>query len=165
MFALSLPVAILGLTSAGLILPQPTVADMGMTSTAQVEASGATAISAGTEITRSPDGLFYVTAIVNGAPVRFVVDTGSTIVVLTPEDARRIGLGPGSDNFTAKALTANGRAAIARVRLDEVIVGTTRREAIDAAVVGKDLHVSLLGQSLLSRLNSVTIQANRMVLN
>ena len=90
MFALSLPVAVLGLTSAGLIPPQPTAADMGMSSSAQVEASSATAISSGTEITRSADGLFYVTAIVNGAPVRFVVDTGSTIVVLTPEDARNV---------------------------------------------------------------------------
>ena len=36
----------------------------------------------------SPDGHFIVSATANGAPLRFLVDTGATLVVLTPSDAR-----------------------------------------------------------------------------
>jgi aspartyl protease family protein len=38
---------------------------------------------------RGPDGHFYADAQVNGATVRFLVDTGATVVVLTPADAHK----------------------------------------------------------------------------
>lgn len=114
------------------------------------------------EITRSADGLFYVTAIVNGAPVRFLVDTGASIVVLRPEDARSAGIAIGEDGFTASASTANGKTAMARVTLNEVVVGDTRSRGVEAAVVRHNLPVSLLGQSWLSRLGSLTITGDRL---
>ena len=40
-------------------------------------------------VTRSADGLFYLSAVVNGVVVRFLVDTGATIIVLTAADAAR----------------------------------------------------------------------------
>src|SRR6476620_7325199 len=45
-----------------------------------------------THVRRSPNGHFFVTARVNGQPVRFVVDTGATTVALTEEDAARAGV-------------------------------------------------------------------------
>lgn len=114
------------------------------------------------EITRSADGLFYLTAIVNGAPVRFLVDTGASIVVLRPEDAASAGIAVGEDGFTASASTANGKTAMARVTLDEVVVGDTRSQSVEAAVVRHNLPVSLLGQSWLSRLGSLTISGDRL---
>ena len=153
MFALVLPASLLSLASTMLAAPLPALE--------RVE----TVAAATTEISRAKDGLFYVTAMVNGAPVRFLVDTGASVVVLTPEDARRAGFTLAPAAFTRLASTANGKTAMARVRLNEVIVAGTRIEAIDAAVVEQGLHVSLLGQSMLSRLNSVTIRADSMVLN
>jgi len=152
-FALALPASLLGLASTMLAAPQPALE--------RVE----TVVATTTEISRAKDGLFYVTAMVNGAPVRFLVDTGASVVVLTPEDARRAGLSLAPAAFTGLASTANGKTTMARVSLNEVIVAGTRIEAIDAAVVEQGLHVSLLGQSMLSRLNSVTIRADSMVLN
>lgn len=114
------------------------------------------------EITRSADGLFYVTAIVNGAPVRFLVDTGASIVVLRPEDALSAGIAIGENGFTATASTANGKTAMARVTLNEVVVGGTRSQGVEAAVVRHNLPVSLLGQSWLSRLGSLTISGDRL---
>jgi aspartyl protease family protein len=126
---------------------------------------GANRTVQGHEILRSRDGLFYVTAIVNGVAVRFVVDTGATVVVLTADDARRTGLAVNANDFSGQASTANGRAAMARVKLNDVVVGTRRDQAVDAAVVQGGLNVSLLGQSWLSRLQSVTITGDRMLLN
>jgi len=119
----------------------------------------------GNEVRRSADGLFYVNAIVNGAPVRFLVDTGATVIVLTPDDARRAGVGVESGAFSASAETANGRTSMARVVLDEVVVGATRTRALGAAVVQGNLPVSLLGQNWLAQLGSVTIAGDRMLLN
>ena len=115
----------------------------------------------GSEVRRAADGLFYVMAIVNGAPIKFLVDTGATIVVLTPEDARRAGVAPDETHYSSSAETANGRTAMARVTLNEMIVGTKHTQAIDAAVVQGNLPVSLLGQNWLAQLNSITISGDK----
>ncbi len=40
-------------------------------------------------ITAADDGGFYIMGQVNGAPVRFVIDTGANGVLLSPADAAR----------------------------------------------------------------------------
>ncbi|MCC6482567.1 MAG: TIGR02281 family clan AA aspartic protease [Sphingomonadaceae bacterium] len=119
----------------------------------------------GSEVRRAADGLFYVMAIVNGTPVKFLVDTGATMVVLTPDDARRVGVSPDGTLYNSSAETANGRTAMARVTLNEMIVGSKRTEAIDAAVVQGNLPVSLLGQNWLAQLNSITISGDKLHFN
>ena len=118
----------------------------------------------GSELVRAGDGLFYVTGIVNGAPVRFLVDTGASTIVLTAEDAARAGLKPGEDHFADNADTANGRTQMARVTIDDLAVGQVRSRQISAAVVRDGLGVSLLGQNWLSQLASLTISGDRMIL-
>lgn len=115
------------------------------------------------ELNRSGDGLFYVDAMVNGAPVRFLVDTGASVVVLRSDDAQRAGIMVDAREFSENAETANGQAAMARVTLDEVMVGSVRSEALSAAVVRDGLSVSLLGQNWLSQLASLTISGDRMI--
>src|SRR5690242_17104976 len=44
------------------------------------------------ELRRGPDGHFYADAQVNGTTIRFLVDTGASLVVLSREDAQRAGL-------------------------------------------------------------------------
>lgn len=118
----------------------------------------------GSELVRAGDGLFYVTGIVNGAPVRFLVDTGASTIVLTAEDAARAGFKPGQDHFADSADTANGRTQMARVTIDDLAVGQVRSRQISAAVVRDGLGVSLLGQNWLSQLASLTISGDRMIL-
>jgi aspartyl protease family protein len=109
------------------------------------------------------DGLFYIVAEVNGKPVRFVVDTGASVVVLNRNDAARVGLTTaiaGTRVDTAGGATAMHRATIAHV----AIAGQTIHN-VDAAVVGGNLEVSLLGQSVLSQLQSLTLKRGRLQLN
>jgi aspartyl protease family protein len=119
----------------------------------------------GSQVTRAPDGLFYVTAIVNGAPVRFLIDTGASMIVLRPDDARRAGVLAGDEAFSQTADTAGGKTAMAKVTLDEVVVGGTRQKALAAAVVRSDLPVSLLGQNWVAQLASLTFSGDRMLFN
>ena len=115
-------------------------------------------------VTRSADGLFYLSAVVNGVVVRFLVDTGATIIVLTAADAARVGVLPGPDAFRYHAATAGGATAMARVRLASVAVGPAERRGVDAAITEASLSVSLLGQNWLSQMGSLTITGNSMVL-
>jgi aspartyl protease family protein len=116
-------------------------------------------------IVRAPDGLFYVDAVVNGAPVRFLIDTGATSIVLTKADAARAGVLPANESFDAKATTAGGETAMAWVRLDRVTVAGALDWDVPAAVASANLGVSLLGASWLTQIGSMTITGDRMILN
>ena len=131
--------------------------------TAVVEADLADT-SAPLELWRAPDGLFYVDGAINGQPVRFVVDTGASMVVLTESDARRAGVVRTANGPMLEAQTVSGKSRMAHVTLASMQIGSTGNAAVPAAVAPDGLGVSLLGQSWLSQLASVTIEGDRMTL-
>jgi aspartyl protease family protein len=98
-------------------------------------------------------GHFSLTATVNGAPTRFVVDTGASLVALTLDDARAAGIGRSELNFNQLTQTANGRVHFAPVMLREVRIEQLSIENVPAAVI-ENLDQSLLGMSFLKRLKS-----------
>jgi len=116
------------------------------------------------EVTRSPDGHYYLTLEVQGTAVRFIVDTGATDVVLSQADARRVGIDPDTLRYTGIARTANGTVRTARVRLREVNLGGVRDRDVAAWVNEGQLDVSLLGMSYLDRFARIEIERNRLVL-
>src|SRR5437588_3233657 len=86
----TLLMALAGLAIAG--LPLPVAAQTANNTAAEVSVLRP---SANTLVYRAgSDGHFVVPGTANGAPVRFLVDTGATLVVLTPSDARAAGIGP-----------------------------------------------------------------------
>ncbi|HXO90614.1 MAG TPA: TIGR02281 family clan AA aspartic protease, partial [Stellaceae bacterium] len=98
-------------------------------------------------------GHVALTAMVNGAPVRFLVDTGASRVTLTAEDARAAGIGPAELVFNQRSQTANGLAREAAVTLREIRIDRLSIDNVSAAV-NENLSVSLLGMSFLRRLKS-----------
>lgn len=111
------------------------------------------------------NGHFVFKAAVNERLASFVADTGATLVVLTYEDAARLGLSPQSLDFSAPVQTANGISYVAPVTLDRVRVEDITIHNVPAAVAGEGaLHTSLLGMSFLGRLKSFQIQGNELVL-
>jgi aspartyl protease family protein len=123
-----------------------------------------TPLRTGITVERSQDGLFYVDARVNGRPVRFLVDTGASHVTLSARDAARVGLDPAATRYAAME-TANGRTSVRWTRLGRVELAGRRVEDLPAAVMDNGLDVSLLGQDMLSRLDSVTITGDRLNLS
>lgn len=115
------------------------------------------------EIPVAPDGHYYVTALVNGEKLRFVVDTGASDIVLTADDARRLGFDPGTLAFAGRAQTANGMVRTAPVTLDEVTLAGFRDTRVPAVVNAGDLDTSLLGMRYLSRYR-ITLAGDRMTL-
>jgi aspartyl protease family protein len=107
---------------------------------------------------RSREGGHYVVeAHINGTPIRFMVDTGASDVVLTPSDARRIGFNPNTLNYTRQYHTANGIVAGAPVVLDTVRVGPIELDRVRASVNRAEMGASLLGMSFLSRLSGYEV--------
>ena len=113
------------------------------------------------ELERSPDGHFYVDAQVNGARIRFLVDTGATFVAMTAADARRAGIVAQSERV--KAIGAGGELDVTPVTIDRIAIGPLVASNIGGAVID-ELPVSLLGQSFLSQVSSVRIEGDRMIL-
>jgi aspartyl protease family protein len=110
-------------------------------------------------------GHFYVEPTINGARVRMMVDTGSTLVVLSKEDARWVGINPAQEEYTMPATTANGIVLLAPVVLDEVIVGDVAVRNVPAAVLPDNtLQVGLLGMSFLSKLSHFEVAGGQLVL-
>ncbi|MEC7258789.1 MAG: TIGR02281 family clan AA aspartic protease, partial [Pseudomonadota bacterium] len=85
-------------------------------------------------VPRAADGHYYLTLRVNDVPIRFVVDTGATDMVLTRADAVAAGVDPGDQGFSGRARTANGTVRVAPVRLDTVAIGPVQDRNIRASV-------------------------------
>jgi aspartyl protease family protein len=97
-------------------------------------------------------GHFFTMAVVNGVSMRFLIDTGATLVTISSDDARRAGA-----NYLAGERivmqTANGTARAYRVKFDTVRLGEIVLNNVDGVVVeGNALGgVGLLGMSFLNR--------------
>ena len=102
-------------------------------------------------LTADAGGHFFVTGNINGATVRFIVDTGASMISLGSGDARRIGL-DASKGEQGIVNTANGQARVSRVKLDTVRVGEIVLNNVDALVHQQDLPIALLGMSFLNRM-------------
>lgn len=113
---------------------------------------------------RAGDGHFYVDADVNGARIRFLVDTGATFVALSPDDARSAGLSVFESDYTARTTTANGVTRVAPVTLREVELDQLQLFDVRAVVLEKPMPVSLLGMSFLSRLQGYETRNDELVL-
>ena len=104
------------------------------------------------------NGHFFIDAEVNGKPVRFLVDTGASDIVLSPDDARRVGLDPARLSFTRVYSTANGIVRGAPVTLRSLTVGPLRITDMPASVNGAAMSGSLLGQTFLRRLKGYAVR-------
>jgi aspartyl protease family protein len=116
------------------------------------------------ELPRAKDGHYYVTLDINGAPVRFVVDTGASSMVLTRSAAEKAGLDPERLHFLTEAMTANGKVQTARVVLDSVSLGPFTDPRVPAYVNAGEMQNSLLGMSYLDRFSRLEISGGKLVL-
>lgn len=115
------------------------------------------------ELPRAADGHYYATLTVNGQPVLFMADTGATNMVLSQDDARRLGIDPESLFYLGEAQTANGTVRTARVSLDSVELGPFRDAPFAAWVNDGEMEGSLLGMDYLGRFR-IEITGDRMIL-
>ncbi len=112
---------------------------------------------------READGHFYADASINGQTIRMLVDTGATAIALSRADARRAGVGISIGMPMVVGQGAGGDVHGELVTLDRVSLGGAAAEEMTAVVLDGG-EMSLLGQSFLSKFDSVEIKGDRMVL-
>ena len=116
------------------------------------------------ELRATDGGHFLADAWVNGAKIRFLVDTGATTMALAPNDAERAGFDLEALRFNRPIDTANGLAYGASVRLDQVELGSILVQDIGATVMGEGLNQSLLGMNFLDRLSGFERRGDILIL-
>jgi aspartyl protease family protein len=110
-------------------------------------------------------GHYRAQAEINGRPVEVLVDSGASLVVLSHEDAERVGLRLSAEDYSQRVSTANGVARVAPVLLDRISIGEVSVRHVEAAVSepGK-LAQSLLGMTFLGRLQRVDMRGGILIL-
>ena len=116
-------------------------------------------------IQRDNRGHFSVDGRVDGRHMKFMVDTGASVIAMRVSDAARLGIHPVPRDYSAEVKTANGtlRAAPASLRMVE-IGGLQVRDVQALVLPDQALSENLLGLSFLSRLRRFEYSNGRLVL-
>lgn len=111
------------------------------------------------------DGHFHVTAKIGARRVPLLVDTGATVVALTHETGRDLGLLRAGTVPDVRMSTANGEIRATRVSIDRLDVEGIALTNIDAVVMPKGaLATNLLGMSYLGKLSRWSVDKGTLVL-
>jgi aspartyl protease family protein len=147
------------------------VATMASLLLAQVTPPTTTAAVAATEtnqrndqtVGRSPDGLFYLPAKLGGLESQLLVDTGANMTILSAEDARAAGIEPADLSYDRQLVTAGGTVRAASTQLDGIEINGRRFDRVGVIITEAEGGISLIGQNLLSRLGTVIMQEDRLI--
>ena len=116
----------------------------------QTYSSGAASGAQSVTLSAGAGGHFTADGQINGSAVRFVVDTGATMVAIPAGDAARLRIDYQKGRRGATQ-TAAGPTVAYYVTLDSVRVGGIELHGVEAIVIEQGLTVALLGNSFLNR--------------
>jgi len=102
-------------------------------------------------LSRDGNGHFMTDAQVNGGHVRFMLDTGATLVSLSVADAQRLGVDYSKGQLGYSVMADGRRVPSWRVMLDSVTVGDVTAYNVDGLVTQGN-GTPLLGMSFLARM-------------
>ena len=167
-FALGLLTSMLGnctrRTSARAGAEGPRMVELDAASGRSGLSAGKTTVSEGAiELQRSSDGHFYADVQINGATIHALVDTGASEIALSRADASSAGVATSIGMPGVVGEGADGEVHGEVVKLDRVTLGHRTAEGMSAVVLSAG-EQSLLGQSFLSKFDSVEIRGDVMVL-
>ena len=117
-----------------------------------------------TRIRRAPDGHYWLRAEINGHPANFLVDTGATLTAVSTETAAAAGLAPRDGGLPGRMQTANGSVAADLTTIDELRFGNVAARGLDAIIAPGLGPTNVIGMNLLSRLSSVRLEGETMIL-
>ena len=119
---------------------------------AQVNLGGKASEGGGKQIvlTAQTGGHFHANGAINGQSVRFMVDTGATLVAMDKYEAERLGVDY-KNGRRGMTRTANGDVPVYAAKLASVRIGDVMVYNVDAAVLPTPMPYILLGNSFLTR--------------
>ncbi len=121
-------------------------------------------IVAGSEV-RVPmaiDGHFWVEGMINGVPVKFLVDSGATVTTIGRDTALRTGASV-ADSSDQVVRTGNGLIRVARGRARSLHVAAIERDNVGLHIVDGD-EINVLGMNFLSSLSRWSVEGRWLIL-
>ncbi len=115
-------------------------------------------------LTETEAGDYRATGEVNGIRVRFAIDTSASDIVLSPEDARRIGIDTTALNYIHDTGTANGVGHTADATVASLTLGPIRFENLRVSVNQAPMDTSLLGMAFLRKMQSFEFRGHKLYL-
>jgi aspartyl protease family protein len=108
------------------------------------------------------DGHFWVEGLLNGVPVKFLVDSGATMTTIGRDTAAAAGV-PVSDGRNQVVRTGNGMLRVASGRADTLSIGPIERSDVGLHIAdNEDLNV--LGMNYLSSLERWGVEGRWLIL-
>jgi aspartyl protease family protein len=117
-----------------------------------------------TRVRRASDGHYWLRADINGHPASFLVDTGATLTAISSETAAEAGLEGRDAGVPVRMQTANGAVAAELTTIDELRFGNVVARGLDAVIAPGLGPTNVIGMNLLSRLASVRLEGDTMIL-
>jgi len=109
-------------------------------------------------------GQYAAGVLVNGVPVRMLVDTGASDVFVSASTAARLGLAP-SGGRKRTIQTANGQSTASPTVLRSLSLDGLYMNDVEALILGPEAgEINLLGESFLKRLVSVEQRDGTLIL-
>ncbi|MEX0298098.1 MAG: TIGR02281 family clan AA aspartic protease [Kordiimonas sp.] len=149
---------------AGLSIFYLSQSDLGNRFMSAIDPSGVTSTSDGMMVHRSRDGHFWLRINLNGVPLKFMVDTGASNIVLSPDDAEKAGFSAHTLTYNGVAQTANGSVRYARATATSLQIGDLTLYDVPVTVNGAKMDGSLLGMSVLKRFSSIEFRGDTLIL-
>ena len=113
----------------------------------------------------SNDGHFYIYLKINRQPVRFMVDTGASDLVLSLSDARRLGINIKNLSFDRRYETANGTIFGASTYVQEIeVTSNLKFYDVPVSVNSANMDVSLLGMRFLKQFKKYEFYQDKLIL-
>jgi len=119
----------------------------GQTYSSRPGTSGAQSVT----LSAGAGGHFSADGQINGTAVRFMVDTGASVIAIPASEATRLRIDYKSGR-RGMTQTAGGPVEAYAVRLDRVRVGDIEVQNVEAVVLERGLDLTLLGNSFLNRM-------------
>ena len=117
-----------------------------------------------TRVPLAPDGHYWIEALVNGEPRRFLVDTGATLTAVSQELAGTSGIEPAPGRMPVQLRTANGAMTARLATIGKFAFGNIVARDLDAVIVPGMDGINVLGMNFLSRLKSWRVEDGELVL-
>ena len=117
-----------------------------------------------TRVPLAHDGHYWIEALVNGEPRRFLVDTGATLTAVSEDFAKKSGIEPAPGRMPVQLRTASGTMTARMATIDEFAFGNVVARDLDAVIVPGMDGLNVLGMNFLSRLKGWRVEDGELVL-
>ncbi|SFR80265.1 retropepsin-like aspartic protease family protein [Sphingomonas jatrophae] len=142
---------------------RPDLADLGRRALVAADPASGT-VSGGTlRVRLAADGHYWVRGTVDGAPVRFLIDSGATTTALSARTVEAAKL-KRTGGLPIYLRTANGDVAAERVRVTELVVGPITQRGLPAVTATAFGDLDVLGMNFLSGLKRWGVEEGVLVL-